>query len=113
MRRSSVRFDADRLAEVEREAIHHEIDVPASGREYVKQETLLPECESHGKFGRHERFRVGDRMVPADMCKLQAVHKLTVKSHRINLEVEFIVERLAPEARPAAMRVHDCRPRRG
>jgi hypothetical protein len=52
------------------------------------------------------------RMVPADMGKLQAVHKLAVKSHRINLEVEFIVERLAPEARPVAVRVHDCRQRR-
>jgi hypothetical protein len=38
-------------------------------------------------------------MVPADMGKLQVVHELMVKSHRINLEVEFIVERLAPEAR--------------
>lgn len=79
------------------------------GRE---QEAPFPERESQGKVGRHERFRVGDRMVPADMSKLQAVHKLTVKSHWINLEVEFIVERLAPEARPVAMRVNDCRQRR-
>ena len=48
MRRSSVRFDADRLAEVGREALNYEIDVPADGRECIEQETPLPECESHG-----------------------------------------------------------------